>query len=249
MCGRYASSRGAQDLAEAFGARDGTAGELTANYNVAPTDAVPAILVRPDPDRPEQYLRRLQLLRWGLIPSWATSAKIGAKMINARAETLAEKPAYRKAFAARRCLLPADGYYEWTREGGHKQPYFHTPADGSLLVMAGLYEVWRAAAHQDRGCELDPDSPVWSCTVITTTAPDDLGHIHDRSPMVLDPGDWASWLDPRLADPQRLTSLLRPAVAGQLAVWPVSRDVNKVGNNHPGLVDPVALQPPGSLEP
>lgn len=241
MCGRFATTKTAPDLAKAFAAVDATGGEVTADYNVAPTRRVPVVVVRKsskdaEHGRMEQHegVRSLRLMRWGLIPSWAKSAAIGSKMINARSETLAEKPAFKRAYASRRCLIPADGYYEWTTlEDGTKQPYFHRPADGSEFVMAGLYELWKDPADED------PAARVWSCTVITTTAADDVGHIHDRSPMVLEPDDWAAWLDPELKDLARLATLLKPAVSGKLETWPVSTQVNSVKNNGPELLDPI----------
>ena len=241
MCDRFATTKTAPDLAKAFAAVDATGGEAKADFNVAPTRKVPVVVVRkPVQKEPttadNEPVRSLRLMRWGLIPSWAKSASIGAKMINARSETLAEKPAYKRAFAARRCLVPADGYYEWvTLEDGTKQPYFHRPADGSELVMAGLYEIWKDPAEED------PDARVWSCTVITTTAADDVGHIHDRSPMVLDPEHWEKWLDPDLQDLEQLATLLKPAVSGKLEIWPVSTDVNSVKNNRPDLLDRVEV--------
>lgn len=238
MCGRYATTKTAPDLANAFAAVDATQGELIADYNVAPTRKVPVVLTRRanKDDENAAKVRSLRLMKWGLIPSWAKDASIGSKMINARSETLAEKPAYKRAFASRRCLVPADGYYEWIAlEDGTKQPYFHRPADGSEFVMAGLYEIWKDPADED------PDGRVWSCTVITTTAADDVGHIHDRSPMVLDPADWEKWLDPDLKDLEALATLLKPAVSGKLEIWPVSTAVNSVKNNSPDLLTPVPL--------
>lgn len=237
MCGRYASTTSSTDLAAAFAAIDATDGGVRPDYNVAPTRQVPTVLIRSSKDDKageEQEQRLVKLMKWGLIPSWAKTASIGSKMINARSETLAEKPSYKRAFAKRRCLIPADGYYEWTTlEDGTKQPYFHKPADGSLFVMAGLYEIWKDPEEED------PDARVWSCTVITTTAADDVGHIHDRSPMVLDQSDWERWLDPSFNDLEKLATLMKPAVAGKLEIWPVSKDVNSVKNNKPELLNEI----------
>lgn len=223
MCGRYASARSTADLATLLGAADETGGELAEpDYNVAPTKAVPAALVR-------QGERRLVALRWGLVPSWAKDPRIGARLINARVETVAEKPAFRAALARRRCLLPADGYYEWMPpvEGkGPKQPYYLSPADGSPWVMAGLYEVWRDAE----------DRLLWTATVITTQAADHIGHIHDRAPMTVAAGDWDCWLDPDAAAP---LAALRPAVSGAIRAVAVSTLVNNVRNNGPGLLTPL----------
>jgi putative SOS response-associated peptidase YedK len=171
------------------------------------------------------------VVRWGLIPSWAKDPKVGARFINARRESVRDKPAFRAAFARRRCLVPADGYFEWQKVGGDKQPYFLVAQDRSPLAMAGLYEVWRA-----------PDaSPVWTCTVITTEAADELGHIHDRTPLVVPKDAWAAWLDPSVEDPG--DGLLVPGTPGFLDAWPVSKDVGNVRNNGPHLVEPVPEQP------
>lgn len=239
MCGRYASTKNSSDLSAAFAAVDATGGELRADYNVAPTRKVPTVVVRSSKEDPSHEERLLKLMKWGLIPSWAKTASIGSKMINARSETIAEKPSYKRAFAKRRCLIPADGYYEWMQlADGTKQPYFHKPADGSPFVMAGLYEIWKDPADED------PDARVWSCTVITTTAADDVGHIHDRSPMVLHPRDWEQWLDPGFQELEQLATLLKPAVSGKLEIWPVSTDVGSVKNNRPDLLDPVVVDSP-----
>ncbi len=225
MCGRYASARSTTDLAALLGASDET-GEALAepDYNVAPTKPVPAALVRHDE-------RRLVALRWGLVPSWAKDPSIGSRLINARMETVAEKPAFRAAFARRRCLLPADGFYEWAPPPPGqkaKQPWYLTPADGSPFVMAGLYEVWRDAEER----------LLWTATVITTEAADDVGHVHDRSPLTVPREDWATWLDPD-ASLDGLLDLLQPAVAGALSAVPVSTQVNDVRNNGPGLLERV----------
>jgi putative SOS response-associated peptidase YedK len=232
VCGRYAASRNPDDLVEEFEVEVVEAAEaLPADYNVAPTKHVYAVIERPE-HHDERALRQLRVVQWGLVPSWAKDARIGNKMINARAETLAEKPAFRRAFAARRCLLPADGYYEWQAIEGskRKQPYFIRPRDGGVLAMAGLYELWR-----------DPDKGtwLWTCTLITTDAEDDLGHIHDRMPMFVEPGSWARWLDPGLTDPEEVSGLLVPAAPGRLEAYPVSTAVNNVDNNSPDLIAPL----------
>jgi len=257
MCGRYASSRRPEDLVEEFEIdRSEVAAPLEADFNVAPTKEVYAVLQRPaskEKDRPSQ--RQLRVVTWGLVPSWAKDPSIGNRMINARVETVADKPAYRRAFAARRCLLPADGYFEWytlsldedgSQEPGarkarpRKQPFFIRPADGSVMAMAGLYEIWRDPA---RG-EDDPLRFRWTCTVLTTRAEDDLGHIHDRMPLLVDREAYASWLDPTQADPDVLHGLLVPAAPGRLQAYPVSTLVNNVRNNGPELLEPLAPEPP-----
>src|SRR6201995_1500130 len=215
MCGRYASSRRPEDLIEEFEVVDSRVQEpLAPDWNVAPTKEVYAVVDRPPAkDSPEPPQRQLRVLRWGLVPSWAKDPSIGNRMINARMETVAEKPAFRRAFAARRCLLPADGYFAWEPTEGlttggkpRTQPFHIHPADGSTLAMAGLYEIWRDPAKADDA----EDRFRWTCTVITTDAADDLGMIHDRMPLMVEPDRWAAWLDPATAK-DTLLDLLVPA--------------------------------------
>jgi putative SOS response-associated peptidase YedK len=229
VCGRYASSRGAHDLAAHFSVEEEPEEEeLPPSWNVAPTDPVYAVLQR-------DGTRRLRIVRWGLVPSWAKDAKVGSRFINARRETVADKPAFRAAFARRRCLLPADGYYEWTTEGGRKTPWYLTSRDGSPLAMAGLYEIWR-----------DPEGQLlWTATVMTTEAADDAGHIHDRTPLLVPKNDWARWLDSELPDPG--ADLLVAATSGVLDAWRVGAAVGNVRNNGPELPHPVADEPEPTL--
>jgi putative SOS response-associated peptidase YedK len=251
MCGRYASSRRPEDLVEEFDiAVDRTPGALEPDFNVAPTKEVYAVLERPPrpaeaTGEPGPAERQLRVLRWGLVPSWAKDPAIGNRMINARMETVSEKPAYRKAFASRRCLLPADGYYEWyptsqlSKAGKPlKQPFFIRPADGHPLAMAGLYEIWRDPTRADD----DPDRFRWTCTVITTQAEDAVGHIHDRMPLMVERARWSRWLDPTLSGRDDLLPLLVPASPGRLEAYPVSRLVSNVRNNGPELVEPLPLE-------
>ena len=213
---------------------------------MAPTKEVYAVVERPPSRESEEPPeRQLRVLRWGLVPSWAKDPSIGNRMINARMETVAEKPAFRRAFAARRCLLPADGYFEWyptsqlTKAGKpRKQPFFIRPRDHGTLAMAGLYEIWRDPTRDDD----DPERFRWTCTVITTDAPDDLGHIHDRMPLMVERDRWARWLDPTPHDTPDLLSLLVPAAPGQLEAYPVSTLVSNVRNNGPELVEPIPLE-------
>jgi putative SOS response-associated peptidase YedK len=248
MCGRYASSRRPDDLVEEFEVQQVDVREkLEPDYNVAPTKDVYAVLSRPPgSDRSAAPVRRLRTLRWGLVPSWAKDPSIGNRMINARSETVADKPAFRKAFAARRCLLPADGYFEWyqteqknARGRPLKQPFFIRPRDGGVLAMAGLYEIWRDPGR-DRD---DPEAFRWTCTIITTTAEDSLGHIHDRMPMLVEPADYAAWLDPGRSDPDDLHRLLVPASPDRLEAYAVSTQVNDVRTNGPQLLDPLTSEP------
>ena len=171
-------------------------------------------------------------------------------MSNARSETVAEKPAFRRAFAARRCLLPADGYFEWYPTSEHtlagkprKQPFFIRPADGGVLAMAGLYEIWRDPTRD----EDDEQRFLWTCTVLTTQAEDDLGHLHDRMPLMVDAERRDAWLDPRSSGPQ-LLDLLTPAAPGRLEAYPVSPAVGNVRNNGPQLVEPLPLEPALDVE-
>jgi len=256
VCGRYASSRSPDDLVEEFEVvQTRIAAPLAADYNVAPTKEVYAVVERPPSresgqDATEPPQRQLRVLTWGLVPSWAKDPSIGNRMINARMETVAEKPAYRKAFATRRALLPADGYFEWyptsrTNAKGKpvKQPFFIRPKDGSVLAMAGLYEIWRDPTRADD----DPQRFRWTCTVLTTSAEDDLGRIHDRMPLLVEPERYSAWLDPAQDDPDGLRGLLVPAAPGRLEAYPVSTEVNSVRNNGPELVEPIPLQTDAGL--
>lgn len=246
MCGRYASSRGPEELIEVFEvAADRTGARLDPDFNVAPTKPVYAVVARPPSGTTDPPQRQLRVLRWGLVPSWAKDPRIGNRLINARMETLAEKPAFRKALAARRCLLPADGYFEWypTRTPSGKpakQPFFIHPADGGVLAMAGLYEIWRDPAR----AEDDPDRFWWTCTIITTAAPDELGQIHDRMPLMVEKQQWSEWLDPR---DRGSMELLVPAAPGRLEAYPVGGAVGNVANNGPDLIVP--LPPEAGQEP
>ena len=219
MCGRYASSANPDDLVSHFRVEEPPEEVLPPSYNVAPTDPVYVVMERHD-------TRLLRVVRWGLVPSWAKDAKGGARFINARRETVAEKPAFRAAYQRRRCLVPADGYFEWQQQGGHKQPYFLAARDRSPLAMAGLYEVWKGPDEQ----------LLWTCTVITTEAADELGHIHDRTPLLVPPEAWDRWLDAEVEDPGQ--DLLVPGTPGVLDAWPVPPAVGNVRNNGPELVEP-----------
>jgi putative SOS response-associated peptidase YedK len=255
VCGRYASSRDPDEIAEEFEIRTAVPAALEPDYNVAPTKPVYAVVERPPrregPEEPELPAeRQLRVVTWGLVPSWAKDPKIGSRLINARMETVAEKPAFRRAFERRRAILPADGYYEWyqpddasalgrTRDGKpRKQPFFIRPTDGSILAMAGLYELWRDASKADD----DPTRWLWTCTVITTDAQDDLGRIHDRMPLMLTPDRYDAWLDPDNRDTDQLLGLLQPAMPGLLEAYPVATLVSNVANTGPELVEPLALQ-------
>lgn len=257
MCGRYASSRRPEDLAEEFEIDRATLTEtvtepLAPDFNVAPTKEVYAVVTRPAGEGGHTSpQRQLRVLRWGLVPFWAKDPSIGSRMINARMETVTEKPAFRQAFAKRRCLVPADGFYEWyptqqLGKGGKplKQPFYIHPKDGSVMAMAGLYEIWRDPTR----AEDDPQRFRWTCTVLTTTAEDEVGRIHDRMPLLVGRDRYAAWLDPAAQDPDDLRGLLVPATPGRLEAYPVSTDVNSVRNNGPQLVEPLPLDQVGPLE-
>jgi putative SOS response-associated peptidase YedK len=247
MCGRFVSARKRLELLEEFAVeRDRVTQDRDADYNVAPTKRIYAVL-----SGREEPRRELTLVRWGLVPSWAKEASGGARLINARAETVAVKPSFRSAFARRRCIIPADGYYEWTTisDGGkkRKQPHFIYRADGGSLAFAGIYELWRNSQVPDD----HEDAWYWSGSIITTQATDEIGRIHDRTPMVIAPDDWADWLDPANNEKGQLLAVMRPAMSsgsGGLASYPVSTAVNSVRNNGPSLIEPLgeAEPPPGS---
>jgi len=244
MCGRYASSMDPEDIVEEFEIRSADLPRLQADYNVAPTKDIYVVLERP-PKGEDVAERQVRAMTWGLVPSWAKDPKIGSRMINARMETVAEKPAYRRAFEKRRAILPADGYYEWylteelTPAGKpKKQPFFIRPKDAGMLAMAGLYELWRDPTKADD----DPLRWKWTATVITTTATDELGRIHDRMPLMLPRASYDAWLDPAPRDTADLLDLLEPAAPGLLEAFPVSTLVSNVANNGPELIDPLPLE-------
>jgi putative SOS response-associated peptidase YedK len=228
VCGRYASSRDAEFLVDHFEIDDPPEDALPPSWNVAPTDPVHVVAVR-------HGRRRLAVARWGLVPSWKPDTRGAARLINARRETVRTTPAFRSAFARRRCLVPADGYYEWKREGTRKQPWFLSARDGAPLAMAGLYEVRRE----------DDGGLTWTCSIVTTSAPDEVGEIHDRTPLLVPRADWARWLDPELDDPG--DGLLVPGTPGVLHAWPVDPAVGNVRVDGPHLVAPVSA-PPTLLE-
>jgi putative SOS response-associated peptidase YedK len=243
MCGRYASIKAPTDLADEFRAVDATDGAAEPDYNVAPTKGIVTVVQRhprdadgtPDPDTTERTLRRVT---WGLVPSWAKDPKAGARMINARSETAAEKPAFKRAMQARRCLIPADGWYEWQRGPEHKQPYYTRYADGSSLAMAGIWEYWKPKDDPEGRY---PDGLV-TAAVLTTSAVGVLAQVHDRMPLLLPPSAWDAWLDPDTgADDDTVAALLAPPsgeLVAALELRPVSSLVNSVRNNGPELLAP-----------
>jgi putative SOS response-associated peptidase YedK len=243
VCGRYAAKKDPALLAAEFDAVDTTSGDgPKPDYNVAPTKAVVAVVQRhprdaegqPDPDHTERLLR---VMRWGLVPHWAKDRNVGAKMINARAESAATKPAFRSSVTRRRCILPADGWFEWKRDGANKQAMYMTGGDGASLAMAGLWSTW----HDPNG---DPDAPpLVTCTVVTTDAVGQLTEVHDRMPLLLDPGNWANWLDPDRTDVADLLTSHDLPLIESLELRPVSSMVNSVRNNGPELIERIDLAP------
>ncbi len=238
MCGRYATTQTSASLNQAFEVDVvNSFVELEADYNMAPTKLAPILIGRaPEEASADRPLRELLTAKWGLIPSWAKDQSIGSRMINARSETLAEKPAFKKAFGKRRALIPADGYFEWYArkpidgKKTPKQPFYITPKDGSILAMAGLYEFWK---------NREDDEWVISYTIITTTAEDELGHLHDRMPLFVEPEGYDAWLDPAPHATEELLELLIPAAPGRLDAFAVSTEVNNVRNNGPELIVPL----------
>jgi putative SOS response-associated peptidase YedK len=223
MCGRFVAASPPDQIARYFDA-DAPEAALEPSYNVAPTNDVYAVLE-------DGSTRRVEALHWGLVPRWAKDLSIGNRMINARAETLAEKNAYKSAFAKRRCIIPADGFYEWRVEPGQKkkQPYFIHRSDGEPLAFAGLWEVWKNPNSSDA-------EEVHSCTIITGEANEKIRDVHDRMPVILPPKAWDTWLDPQEHDLDVLGRLLVPAPASLLDLHPVSTEVNTVRNKGPQLV-------------
>lgn len=228
MCGRFAAQLPPEFIRRLFR----THGELpnvAANWNVAPTD--PAMVIRLNPDTRE---RSLDVLRWGLVPYFTKDLKKAQRPINARAESLASSAMFKAALARRRCIVPADAFYEWKTVQDGKQPYAIARADGTPLALAGLWEGWR-----------DPSGEILrSFTIVTTKANAEMGRLHDRMPVILEEEDWRAWLGEVPRDP---TELLRPAADGILRLWPVSRAVNSVRNNGPELLAPMG--DPGPQDP
>jgi putative SOS response-associated peptidase YedK len=233
MCGRYAASRKPEDLALEFEAVPaGGQSPVPADFNVAPTKDVHVVRWKKERDAEGALTggghRELRAVRWGLVPSWAKDVSVGNRMINARVESLTEKPAFRTAARTRRCLVPADGWYEWAKrlDSPTKQPYFITPQDGSVLALAGLWEVW------GRG-----DDRLYTCTVVTSPAVGALHEIHDRMPLVLPQDRWSAWLDPAREDVEALAEPTPPEVVEGLELRPVSTAVNNVAHNGRQLTD------------
>jgi len=223
MCGRYLQLSSGPGLAAWFGFEGGP--PLTPRYNVAPSQNVPVVRQAEADGR-----RECVLMRWGLVPSWAKEVSFNFSTINARAETLASKPTFRNSFKRRRCLVPADGFYEWQATGGkHKQPFVIRPVDGKPLAFAGLWDRWSG-----------PDGDLESMTIVTTAANDLVRPLHERMPVILPPEHYALWLDPACQKTALLTSLLLPCPDALLAVTPVSSYVSNARNEGPRCLETVA---------
>lgn len=250
MCGRFVSTSSTKALAEQFGAETALP-DRTPDYNVTPRRAIVTVAEH-------EGSRVLEVMRWGLIPSWAKDASMGDRMINARAETVAEKPAFKRALAKRRCIIPADGFYEWKRldefepvavgskakPKPKKQPMFIHAAGGhpGALAFAGIFERWHDPA--------DPDGDVVvSCSIITTAANATMAPIHDRMPVILPEAAWSSWLDRESTDADVLTALLVPAATDVLEAYPVSTLVNNPRHNGEELVRPYEIPTAATIEP
>ena len=235
MCGRFSPTSQLQFLLEQFRAEPlGVEGHQP-SWNVAPASDILVVTASPD------GARQLRALKWGLVPRWAKDLSVGSHMINARSESLAEKPAFREAFARRRCVVAADGFYEWKAEGKAKQPFAVAMADGAPMALAGLWEGWRG-----------PDGEVLrTFTIVTGEANEKLAAMHHRMPVILPREAWPAWLGEVEADEAELRALLRPCPPEWLAAWPVSARVNKVTENGPGLLerDPSARPLPGLDDP
>ncbi len=235
VCGRFTLYDSPDQLARFFAARmdDGAAVDYRPSWNIAPTRTVLAVVARGDAAAPPT--RELRSFRWGLVPSWAKDLTIGNKLFNARAETVPDKPAFRSAFRRRRCLVIADGFYEWGRPGepsGNKLPYYFRRCDGNLLTFAGLWESWQPPGQPGA------DPPIRTCTVITTSANHDVEDIHDRMPVIVERYDWDEWLDPGIGDARHLTRLLVPVPASTLTRHPVDPAVNSSRNDNERLIRP-----------
>lgn len=223
MCGRFTLLIPGEELAESFNLEDTPT--LAPRYNIAPTQPVATVRRNPDTGR-----REMVHVHWGLIPFWAKDPSIGSRMINARSETVAEKPAFRAAFKYRRCIVPASGFYEWRKQNGNKQPYYIHHKDGAPLALAGLWEHWQSAD----GSELE------SCTILTTTPNDMMRDLHNRMPVILEPADYEAWLHSDGQGQNDLQHLLRPAAEEMLAAYPVSTFVNRPQNDAPECIAPLA---------
>ena len=238
MCGRYASFREDQQLADEFAVA--TVADdvrlLPPSWNIAPTEGVRVVVARPDPHG--EIVRQLRVATWGLVPSWAKEPSLGKRFVNARAESLGQSNVFARPFATRRALLPADGYYEWQKlTEGRRQPFYIHPADGGMLALAGLYEFWRDRTKADD----DPQRWLVTAVIITRPASAELAHLHDRQPLMLTPDLWAAWLDPAVGADG--AAGLLGAEPPALQAIPIGHAVNSVRNNGPELLTPSGAEP------
>jgi putative SOS response-associated peptidase YedK len=225
MCGRFARYSLSRELERYFNAFPPSI-EIQPNYNVAPTQEIPVIVLQED----ERHIKNRD---WGLVPFWAKDISIGSRMINARVETVTSKPAFRAALKQRLCLIPADGFYEWFGKSGSKQPYYFHMSTGEPFAFTGLYEIWENK-------EAPPEAgPYKSCTIITTEASESVKDIHNRMPLILKPEAYDAWLDPGNKDPSKIEELLKTASVKELKRYPVSKLVNQVGNNTQECMEPL----------
>jgi len=219
MCGRFTLTTSGQIIAELF--KLSGVPDIKPRYNIAPTQSVATVTVEP-----EKMQRHFQFMRWGLIPSWAKDMKIGSRMINARSETVAEKPAFRSAIKHRRCLIVADGFYEWQQQGKNKQPYYFQKADGEPFAFAGLWENWESPETEN----------IVSCTIITTAANETVQPLHDRMPVILPDSDWEQWLDPAVKNAREVLPLLKPYASEAMKAKAVSVIVNSPTRDSPECI-------------
>ena len=226
MCGRYRLSKRKQLIAESFDVSWDDLADWNPRYNIAPTQPVPIIR-----QHPKEPVRKLSLVRWGLIPSWAKDVSSAAKMINARSETVSTQPAFRDALKTRRCLVPADGFYEWQRRGSVKQPFCFEVNNGELFAFAGLWDHWK----DNKG------TWVKSCSILTTTPNAVTATVHDRMPVILDPSNYDLWLDPGMTSPDAACDLLRPYNAQFMHSYPVSTRINNVVNDDEQCTAPAQI--------
>ena len=224
MCGRFTQTASPEVLAQQFNITDPPL--FTPRYNIAPSQPIAAIRIDPD-----TTTRRLVMLRWGLIPSWAKDPKIGNQCINAKAETVAEKPSFRSAFKKRRCLVVATGFYEWQMHGRTKQPMWIGLRSKQPFAFAGLWEHWKPAEGE----------PLGTCTIITTEPNDLMAPIHNRMPVILAPSSYDQWLDPAFQNIETLTGLLRPYSSEELTAYPVSTLVNNPRHDDPQCLESVSV--------
>ena len=226
MCGRFSSTTQLSFLLERFRAEPSGVEGHQPSWNVAPASNILVVVAG------EDGARQLRELRWGLVPRWSKDPKSGNRMINMRAETVRDKPTWRRTLGSKRCIIPIDGFYEWQDQGKgkRKQPFYIAARDGQPLALAGLWATWR---------DPDSDDELWTCTILTTTANKLMASVHHRMPVILLPESWDAWLDPDNHDVDQLAALLEPAPEDLLALWPVDQAVGNPRNNGPELQKPL----------